>query len=135
MSRSALLAMFSAAALSAAACSNSNTTPDPVPDPVVDVFSGTLTPSGGVTHTFVTPRSGSIEARLTTLAPDGTVIIGVALGTWNGSACQIILSNDKATTGSTVTGATSGAGNLCVRVYDVGNVTEPMTYDIQVTHP
>jgi hypothetical protein len=134
MSRFTLL--LAVAALSAGACNNTSTAPDPVPDPVTDVYSGTLTPNGGVTHTFVTPRSGSIEARLSALAPDGTVIIGISLGTWNGNACQVILANDKATLGSLVSGATSSSGNFCVRVYDsAGNVTEPVSYDVQVVHP
>jgi hypothetical protein len=119
---------------SAAACGGT-TTPDPPPDPVVDVFSGTLTPNGAVTHTFVTSRSGEIRARLSVLEPDQLLVIGVALGTWNGVSCQIVLPNDKATLGSEVIGAATAAGNLCVRLYDVGTMTAATTYDIQVTHP
>jgi hypothetical protein len=134
MSRLTLL--ITALALSTAACGSTTTTPDPPPDPVTDVFSGTLSPRGGVTHTFVIPRSGVVEARLSALAPDSAVIIGLALGTFSNNSCQIILSNDAATLGSVIQGQTSGSGNLCVRVYDsAGNVTEALTYDVQVTHP
>ena len=62
-------------------------------------------------------------------------MVGLSLGTWNGTSCQIVLANDKATQAAVVIGTASSAGSLCVRVYDVGNVADPITYEIQVVHP
>jgi len=122
-------------ALAGAACSDSNTVVAPtVPDPFTDRFGGTLNRNGGQSFSFTTGRSGNVQATLTSLAPDAALPVGLSLGTWNGTSCQIILANDKAIQGSTINGATTGAGSLCVRVYDVGNVTDPSTYEIQVIH-
>jgi hypothetical protein len=57
------------------------------------------------------------------------------LGTWNGTACQAVLAKDNAVQGSTLLGTASTAGNLCVRIYDVGFLVSSITYQIDVVHP
>jgi hypothetical protein len=60
---------------------------------------------------------------------------------WNGSACSTSpstggSSSDTATTGSSITLNASAAGSLCVRLYDVGFISDtPVLYTLQVTHP
>lgn len=133
MSRLKLFAVVFA--LGAAGChSTSTTTPTPTPTPITDTFLGTLTVNGGVTHQFAAARSGTIQETLTALSPDSTVILGISLGTWNGNTCQVVLAKDNATLGSIVLGTASSAGTLCARVYDVGNLTEPASYEITVVH-
>jgi hypothetical protein len=128
-----------ALSLGLAACSDDTPTapnsPTPVP-PTVRTFEGTVNPNGAVTHDFATAASGTVTATLTTLTPEG-LVIGLSLGTWNGSFCQVVLAKDSATQGAVVTGNVSALGNLCVRVYDVGNVkaAEPATYLLTVEHP
>jgi hypothetical protein len=126
-----------AAALTAAACSNNNpiipTTPNT--GTTTDTFSGTLAPSGGNTFTFITARSGSINASLDSLGPDSGLTVGLLIGTWNGNACAVSLSKDNAVQGSVIVGAASAAGSLCVRIYDVGNLTAPVAFQITVIHP
>ncbi len=121
----------------AAACGDDATTPTTPTPPVTvtETFSGSVTRNGAATHTFATQASGTVTATLTTLAPDSALVIGLSLGTFNGSACQLVITKDDATQGTVVTGGVSTLGNLCVRVYDVGNITDPITYDITVVHP
>lgn len=135
MSRLRFLAL--AFALGTAACGSSTpTTSTPTtPVTVTDTFAGTLTANGAASYTFTTAASGAVTATLTTLAPDSTLIVGIALGTWNGNACQIVLSKDSATQLSFLIGQASQASTFCVRIYDVGNVTDPATYEMQVNHP
>jgi len=127
-----------ALALGTAACgSDTPTTPTTPTTPVTvtDTFAGTLTPNGAATYTFTTGLSGQVTATLTTLSPNSTLIVGLSLGTWNGNACQTILSKDSATQLSFVIGQASQANTFCVRIYDVGNLVDPATYEIQVNHP
>ena len=123
--------------LAAAACSSdSPTTPAPTaPISKTETFSATLNRNDAETHPFTVTGTGSVTAMLSRVEPDNTVPVGLSLGTWNGTACEIVLANDKTTEGNTVTAVVSGAGRLCVRVYDVGSVVEPLTYEVQVTHP
>jgi hypothetical protein len=66
-----------------------------------------------------------------------TLALGVAIGTWNGTACTIVAKNDASKAGSTALTGTAGVGNFCVQVYDSGNVTADMTvtYTVQIAHP
>ena len=75
-----------------------------------------------------------MTATLTNIS-DSTKAISMALGTWNGVTCQIVLANDKATLGSIITGVSSGSSSFCARVSDVGMLTESVTFEITVVHP
>jgi len=107
----------------------------PTPVAVTETLSGTLTPNGGRTHEFVVQQAGTVTVRLTALAPDDTVSIGLSLGTWNGAVCQAILSNDSAALNTTVTGTAQNTGFFCARVYDAaGSLAASTDYSIDITH-
>ena len=135
------LAMLSAVLALAAACDSDTPITPIVPTPtyVTDVFPlndpGTLTINGAATHDFSTRTPGDIQAVLTSFGPDSTTNVGLALGTWNGTACQLIIANDNARQSTILSGRATDAGGLCVRIYDVGKMTEPLQYRISVTHP
>jgi len=125
-------------ALAAAGCDPADpttpTTPTPPVVPVTETFAGALTVNGAVTYFFSAGTAGSVTATLTALSPE-TVEVGLALGTWNGVICQVVLANDKAIQGSVVTGSVSATGTLCVRLYDVGKLTQSNTFELVVVHP
>jgi hypothetical protein len=95
----------------------------------------TLTVNGAVTHQFSTTGRGTVTATLTAVSPNSATVIGLSLGTWNGSSCQIVLANDQTAQGDGLIGQVSGVGNLCLRVYDPGKLTAPVTYSVDVSHP
>ena len=131
-------ALVLVAALGVSACDNDveNATQPAAPAPTVtETFEGTLNPNGGSTHTFTTAATGTVQAVLTEIAPDATMAVGLALGTWNGFACTSSMSIDAAVQGNALTGNVSGAGTLCIRIHDNGRVAVPLTYKITVTHP
>ena len=135
MSRLKFLTMVMLAAAAAACSEGTTTTPTPITPPVLtDTYSGTLNTNGAASYTFTTSQSGDVQATLTALAPNSALLVGLSLGTWNGTSCQIVLANDKATQFSRIVGTASSAGSFCVRIYDVGNVIDPATYEIQVAH-
>jgi hypothetical protein len=127
-------------AVAAAACgSDPQTTPTP-PSVIITEppFTGTLNPNGGITYPFFVTTFGTVTATIVALDPnpDNSVRVGLSLGTWNGSACQAILSNDNAAAGTALIGTVSQSGALCVRTYDAaGTLGEPVAFDISVTHP
>src|SRR3954471_15199010 len=102
----------------AAGCSDNNTstvTPTP-PVQLSETFTGSVSVNGAFTHPFQVTRAGSVTAQITALSPDDTVRVGIALGTWNGSACQLIIANDAATLSTAVNGTATAPGTLCVRM-------------------
>src|SRR4051812_30374152 len=89
------------ALVSATGCGTSDpvttvTTPTTPTATVTDTFAGTLNMNGGATFPFIAGGAGSVTATLTSLGPDSTLPIGLSLGTWTGSACQVVVANDNA---------------------------------------
>jgi len=120
----------------AAACGDDTPTAPEQPaqrPTVTEEFTGRLTVNGAATHSFAT-GSGQISVTVTELVPDSAAVIGVSLGTWNGTACQIVLANDNATQTGSILGTATGPGNFCARVYDVGKLTAATEYKVTVVH-
>lgn len=138
--RSVMLACALVVPLLAAGCGD-----DPLADLVAptvavtttDTFTGTLTVNGGTAHPFPISSTGGgqVTATLTAVSPDGSALVGLSLGTWNGTGCQAIIANDRATVNASILGQATGTGQLCVRIYDIGALTESQDYEIQVVHP
>ena len=125
------------AALGAAACGSDpllNPTPGTPPTSVTETVNNTITVNGAHTDPFTVSTIGTVTAKITALAPDDTVTIGLSLGTWNGATCTLIITNDAAALNTTVTGTAQTIGQFCVRVYDVGKLTAPTDYSIDITH-
>ncbi|MDP1571773.1 MAG: hypothetical protein Q8L86_17390 [Vicinamibacterales bacterium] len=126
-------------AVTAAGCKRDTTfdpTPVVIPDPTTVVVEGSIMPNGAFTHPFLTFSFGTVQATLVALEPDPEAIVGLALGTWNGASCQVIIADDRATQGVVVTGRVASAGSLCVRVYDAnGGLPGAVSFSIQLVHP
>ncbi len=139
MFRLTLRALPLALVLAALAACDDDTPANPVaptPDPVTVAFSGGLNVNGGATHQFTSNAAGSMTAALTTVEPDTTAVVGFAIGTWNGTACSHLIAQDGATLNSVLFGTvTSPSASLCVRVYDIGHLTDAINYTITVVHP
>jgi hypothetical protein len=137
----------------ASACGdNSNfstpTGPTAPPTVVSETFAGMLPRNGAFTHPFSVTDAGDVSVFLTLSAdpanPDNNAIpLGVSLGTWNTitSSCTVVIANDNILPVSTdnpsqgtLTGRATAAGNLCVRVYDVGFVTGAAKYELLIDH-
>ena len=125
------------AILALSACGDDITPPTApsTPTVVTETFAGTVTRNGAQTHSFATSASGEVRATLTTLGAEEGTKIGLALGAWNGSSCAIVIAKDDAVQANVVIGQVSALGQLCVRIYDVGALTQSANYEITVAHP
>jgi hypothetical protein len=85
-------------------------------------------PPGGVPgHTDEPP--GAVD-----LPVPPTVVVGLAIGTWDGATCTPLAERTDATTFTVIAG-TALAGEFCMWIFDPGGVTDPVEYEIQVDHP
>lgn len=132
-------ALLLGALLSTSACGDKESTPtaptSTAPPTITEAFSGSINRNGAATHAFLAQAAGTVTATLTTLSPEGTETIGLSLGTWNGTACQIVIANTAAAQGAVILAIASSAGNLCVFVQDVGKIAVAASYEITVVHP
>ncbi|HUR20110.1 MAG TPA: hypothetical protein VMZ90_04830 [Vicinamibacterales bacterium] len=110
-------------------------------DPETDVtnftetFSGVLSRNGALTFPFNATAKGTATATLASILPDNTLAVGFALGTWNGQSCNSVIANDNAAVFTQIAGTVGSAGQLCLRIYDVGRVATTTAFTITVVHP
>jgi hypothetical protein len=111
------------------------TTPTTTPTAatVTETYTGNLNANGAASYAFVA-QPGTITATLTAIG-DGSVAVGLALGNWTGTSCVLAIASDSTLAGGSVVGSTTATANVCVRIYDVGNVTATIPYTISVVHP
>jgi hypothetical protein len=106
------------------------------PVPVTETFTGTININGAETQNVFTNATGTVVATLTSLGDNPPAKVGFSMGTLAGATCSVVLHNDAAVVTSILTGTVSTlSGSLCVRVYDVGALTESVPYTFTVTHP
>jgi len=133
------------AVAAAAGCGGNDTTTTPTTPtptaPVTETFSGTLNVNGAAAFPFTVSAGGLITASMAALAPsDGSTpevapSVGLSLGTWNGTSCATILSNEAAFQGQQLIGQATASGSLCLRLYDTGKLTDAVAYTVTVVHP
>jgi hypothetical protein len=126
-----------ALAVGASGCGDDPVLPPTTPTPpsISETFSGTLTINAAATHQFSSTTAGTVTVTLQTIGPNPETIMGLSLGTWNGTGCATVVANDRATIGVSINGIVSTVGALCARVYDIGQFVEPTDYEIIVVHP
>jgi hypothetical protein len=108
--------------------------PTPTVPTITDTFNGTLTVGGDNSHPFSVSSIGGITVTLTTVTPPA--LVGVGIGTPNGSSCALLNSDVAvASTSAQITGTATVVGTLCVAVFDAGNLVESVNYTISVLHP
>ena len=88
-----------------------------------ETFTGTVATSEAKLHLFLA-RAGKVTATLTALGPDSALPIGFGLGTWDTVSCNTVVNNPTAVQGNSLVGTASSTATLCVRVYDIGNLTD-----------
>ena len=129
-----------------AGCSGSNssstTAPTPSTQTYTDVFTGKVaagdtTASGNKDgNHFTVHQAGNITATITKLSPLSTATVGLALGVYDTGAqtCNLQLFADSARLNLQLAASVSVAGEICVGVYDVGNVTDTLDFEVTILH-
>jgi hypothetical protein len=142
------LIVTAALAAAASACGGTKTTTTSpstipaIPTVVSETFSGTLLRNAAYTHPFSVTDSGDVSVFVLSSVDsrnqaNNAIPIGVSLGTWNGDTCTIVIAKDNVSPGNTIalTGRATSAGNLCVRVYDIGFVpATSSSYELLIDH-
>jgi hypothetical protein len=138
MSRSILLAL--ALVSVAAACSNSAATPSPsTTGPTSELFSGSLSAQGSSFYSFNATQAGTVTLLLASVTSIGRatspVILGLAFGIPMGTGCTHDQSLETPATLVPQISIGTTSGVHCVDVYDVGNLTNPVSFTVRIVHP
>lgn len=133
------LAIVLLAAILAAACGDDTpTTPSPTTpaSPVTWTLSSRLTPQGSVSRTFAASTAGTISVTLASAGPAGTRVglgIGVPLG--GVSNCRLGQSITTTAGASPQISVSADAGTYCIAVFDIGTLTDTISFDLTIVTP
>ena len=134
--RKALAVILVASVLPNMACGDPVAPPAPTPvaATITDAFTGTLVVGGANSHLFTVQQVGGVSVTLTSTQPSAA--LGVGVGTPSGLTCIVAPSTTTLLPGigGQLVGTATVTGNLCVSVFDPGNLVEPVTYTITVFH-
>jgi hypothetical protein len=97
-----------------------------------DVFASELGVRGFASRTFNMVVAGTQSLTLTGLGGAGPPVVRLSVGAWDGAACRLNTSADVTSGGSITLSADTGA--YCVRVSDIGNLTGPVSFIVNVNH-
>lgn len=128
-----------------AGCGGGDSTSNPTTPSAVtytDVFSGTVTQGTSSYGTdnknhFTVRQAGNITATITKLAPLSTITVGLGLGLFDAATQTCALQYGlQVQLNVPLTASVGAAGEVCIGVVDVGNITEgtPIDYEVSVTH-
>jgi hypothetical protein len=135
-----LFVLLCATALAVPGCGDDPIPTAPTPPPnLFEPITGTLTPFSVRIHPFTVYNAGTVTATLNTLTPNDPLhptLVGLDLGTFTGSACQVTVSDTQIFASLGISGTATTPATLCVRIYDVSpsGLAEPVTYTITVGH-
>jgi hypothetical protein len=117
------------------ACNSTTPTPTtPTPtEKVTETFTGTLNAGETSVHGF-SAAAGVVTTRLTDIAPDNTITLGIAVGAIDGVSCLPTIVNETAKLDSVMVGLATASVTLCVNVFDVGSITAATSYTVTVEH-
>jgi hypothetical protein len=102
---------------------------------VADTFGSALAVGGVSTHTVTAAKAGTITVQLQNAGGDPAMTVGLGLGLWDGTTCQLTTSLKTAAGGAAQITSAVDAGNYCVLVKDIGKLTDAIGFIVNITHP
>lgn len=94
-------------------------------------FQSMVGPQGFAVHQFNLATSGTLTLSMTS-AGDGTPVIGLAAGVWDGLACRLTTSLQTAASADPQITAAVDAGSYCLRVADLGTLINQIGFSITI---
>jgi hypothetical protein len=140
---SARIALLLSLVLVAGACNDdSPSAPNQPPNsggaPIVESFTGTLAQNGSTFYSFNVPQTGQVLLTLITLreaGADSTALVSLGIGNPVGTGCNVLTGSVIAAGASPQVSTTQNPGIYCARLGDLGNLTGPATFHVNIARP
>ena len=120
-------------------CGSVATTPTtPEPASVTQVFNSSLGLSGSAFYSFTTTQTGTISFQLTKVQRGGADVadtLTLGIGGPRSTDCATSSSITVAASTTTLLSASQSPGVYCVRVWDAGILTAPVTFSVNINRP
>ncbi len=120
-------------------CGSTATTPTtPEPASVTQVFNGSIGLNGSAFYSFTTTQQGTISFQLTKVQRAGVDVadtLTIGLGGPRGTDCSSSSAVAAGASDATLLAASQAPGVYCVRVWDAGILTAPVTFSVNIKRP
>lgn len=137
--KSLSMSVLLAALVVTTGCGSNATTPTtPEPPSVTQVFNGSLALNGSTFYSFTTTQTGTISFVLTKVQVGGVDVtdqVTLGLGSPRQTDCAVSTSVAAAAGIGTLLSGSQGPGVYCVRVWDAGILTKPVTFSVNINRP
>ncbi len=123
----------------AAGCGEDNTSPTSPTTPagpVTETFTSNLTVQGSAWRLISAAQGGTLSATITSASQPSSVV-GFGLGIQGGSTTGCLLSHAVTAAAGSAPQLTApiDAGVYCVKIFDVGGLSDPMGFTITIVRP
>jgi hypothetical protein len=98
-----------------------------------ETFSSNLYPLGAAVRTFAASQSGNVTVALSNVTPAASV--GIGLGVSDGSNCFLNTAVVTTPGAGTQLSASADAATYCVKMFDTGQLSGRVLFDVTITHP
>lgn len=125
------------ASLALATGCGSSTVTAPIATTAIEQFSSRLQEKGSAWRSVTVPTAGDVTMQLVSVSQTNA-IMNLGIGTISGTQCVIAASVD--TVGNSASLApqltrTVSPGTYCVRIKDIGNITQIVAFTIRIERP
>ena len=101
--------------------------------PTTISFSNSLYPAGSAWRSVKVDDNAKVTVQFVSILPQTAIATRVSFGTFDGTNCNVTQSVDTATSSTDPQITTNvSAGNYCVRIADIGQVTQIATFSITI---
>jgi len=100
-----------------------------------DVFISSLSVHGTSSKSFTVGTAGTLSVSLDGVTPATSIGLGVGLFRTDGGGCALSRSIVSTAGVTSQISAPIDPGNYCVKVFDVGTLTDPVAFSIGFSHP
>jgi len=114
-----------------------NSATAPTPAATTETFATTLAVAGSSSRAFTASQAGSVSVTLQSVGPPSSAIVGLGLGIPRADGTGCLLGMSLATgAGSAPQIVTNvDVGTYCVRAFDLGNLTNPVSFSVSIARP
>lgn len=124
--------MAAALMVSIAACGDDNLPTLPTV-PTTITFSNSLYPGGSAWRSVRVNENSKVTVQFVSILPQTGIATRVSFGTFDGTNCNLTQSVDTASSASDPQISVDvNPGNYCVRVADIGQVTQIATFSVSI---
>ena len=109
------------------------TTPSTTSKTTSESWSSAVAPGGTSSRSFTVNASGTITVTLT--GAGATLGLGVGLPRVTGGGCRLGVTVNASPGSSPQISTAADAGQYCVQVYDLGTLTDPVSFALKIDHP